>query len=57
MTDYFIENEDSVYFLYYYPNSANVTTNKGFVSEQYPNEYKYDYHGLYRRWCGNRWSG
>lgn len=43
MTDYFIENEDSVYFLYYYPNSANITTNKGFVSEQYPNEYKYDF--------------
>lgn len=43
MTDYFIENEDSVYFLYYYPTVAEVTTNKGFVSEQYPNEYKYDF--------------
>lgn len=43
MTDYFIENEDSVYFLYYYPTVAEVTTSKGFVSEQYPNEYNYDF--------------
>ena len=43
MTDYFIENEDSVYFLYYYPTVAEITTSKGFVSEQYPNEYNYDF--------------
>lgn len=42
MIDYFLDNESSIYFLYYY-NKDYQKDNKGFVSEQYPEEYNYNF--------------